>query len=305
VYIVIVPAMGIAAEILAAFIRKPVFGYRIMAGCWMAIAALSVIVWGHHMFISGMNPLMGGVFALTTLLITVPSAILVLCWVASLWGANIQFTSPMLFAIGFISVFVTGGLGGFFLGSAWTDIPLHDTHFVVGHFHLTMAVSPLFAAFAGVYYWFPRVTGRMMSERLGKVHFWFSIIGAYAVFLTMHVLGIGGMIRHSYDPTQYAFLKPLQPLNVFVSYAAFVLALSQLVFLVNFVWSLFRGPRAAVNPWKSNTLEWAVASPIPHGNWGKAVPTVERWPYDYNVTRGAEDFLPQHSAAALHGSERP
>ncbi len=297
VYIVIVPAMGITAEILAAFIRKPVFGYKLMAGCWVSIVALSMIVWGHHMFVSGMNPFLGGVFAFTTLLITVPSAILVLCWVASLWGANIQFTTPMLFALGFVSVFVTGGLGGFFLGSAWTDIPLHDTYFVVGHFHLTMAMSPLFAAFAGVYYWFPRIFGRMMNERLGKIHFWFSIGGAYTVFLTMHVLGVGGMIRHSYDPTQYEIFQHLQPLNRFVSYAAFVLASSQLIFLLNFFWSFFRGPRAAANPWKANTLEWAAPHPIPHGNWGASTPDVYRWPYDYNLPGMAEDFVPQNAGS--------
>jgi cytochrome c oxidase subunit I len=292
VYIVIVPAMGIAAEILAAFIRKPVFGYKLMAGCWVAIVVLSMIVWGHHMFISGMNPFLGSVFAFTTLLITVPSAILVLCWVASLWGANIQFRSPMLFALGFISVFVTGGLGGFFLGSAWTDIPLHDTYFVVGHFHLTMAMSPLLAAFAAVYYWFPRIFGRMMNEPLAKIHFWLTITGAYAVFLTMHVLGVGGMIRHTYDPTQYEVFQQLQPLNRIVSYAAFVLASSQLIFLFNFVWSFFRGSKATANPWKVNTLEWAAPSPIPHGNWGGSTPDVHRWPYDYGIA-GADDYVPQ------------
>jgi cytochrome c oxidase subunit I len=293
VYIVIVPAMGIAAEILATFIRKPIFGYKVMAGCWIAIAALSLIVWGHHMFVSGMNPLLGGVFALTTLLITIPSAILVLCWVVSLWDARIQFTSPMLFALGFVSLFVTGGLGGFFLGSAWTDIPLHNTYFVVGHFHLTMAVSPLFAAFAGVYYWFPRMFGRMMNERLARIHFWISIAGAYCVFLTMHVLGVGGMIRHSYDPTQYEFLKHLQPLNVFVSYAAFALAGAQLIFIFNFFWSLLRGPRTVSNPWKANTLEWTAPDPIPHGNWHGPLPTVYRWPYDYAVSEVSE-HLPQN-----------
>jgi cytochrome c oxidase subunit 1 len=294
VYIVIVPAMGIAAEILATFIRRPVFGYRLMVGCWVAIVALSMIVWGHHMFISGMNPFLGGVFAFTTLLITVPSAILVLCWVASLWGAEIRFTSPMLFALGFVSLFVTGGLGGFFLGSAWTDIPLHDTYFVVGHFHLTMAVSPLFAVFAGVYFWFPRLFGRTMNERLGKIHFWFSIAGAYTVFLTMHVLGVGGMIRHTYDPTQYEVFQSLQPLNRFVSYAAFILASSQLIFLFNFAWSLFKGPKAAANPWRANTLEWAAPTPIPHGNWGPSTPEVHRWPYDYGIRGAEQDFVPQH-----------
>jgi cytochrome c oxidase subunit 1 len=250
--------------------------------------------------VSGMNPLLGGVFALTTLLITIPSAILVLCWVMSLWDARMQFTSPMLFALGFISLFVTGGLGGFFLGSAWTDIPLHNTYFVVGHFHLTMAISPLFAAFAGVYYWFPRMFGRMMNERLAKVHFWITLGGGYAIFLTMHVLGIAGMIRHSYDPTQYTFLKNLQPLNVFISYAAFAVASAQLIFIFNFIWSFFRGPQAAKNPWKANTLEWTAPSPIPHGNWEGALPTVYRWPYDYALTDKA-DYLPQNAPATYIG----
>jgi cytochrome c oxidase subunit 1 len=301
VYIVVVPAMGIAAEILATFIRKPVFGYKIMAGCWLSIAALSLIVWGHHMFVSGMNPVLGSVFALTTMLITVPSAILVLCWVVSLWDARIQFTTPMMFALGFISVFVTGGLGGFFLGSAWTDVPLHNTYFVVGHFHLTMAMAPLFAAFAGVYYWFPRMFGRMMNERLGKIHFWISIVGAYLVFLTMHVLGIGGMIRHNYDPTQYMFMQRLQPLNVLVSYGAFMLASCQLIFVFNFVWSLFGGPKAAANPWKSNTLEWTAPSPIPHGNWDGPTPTVYRWPYEYARNDIAEDYMPQNQSVSYIG----
>lgn len=293
VYIVIVPAMGIAAEIIATFIRKPVFGYRVIVICWLAITAMSFTVWGHHMFISGMNPFAGSVFAVLTLLITVPSSVLVLCWIASLFGGRIHFTAPMLFALGFVSVFVSGGLGGFFLGSAWTDIQLHDTYFVVGHFHFTMAMSPLFAAFAGVYYWFPRFFGRMMNEKLGKIHFWFTIAGSYLVFLTMHILGVGGMIRHTYDPTQYDVMRYLQPLNVFVTYCAFALAASQLIFVFNFVWSLFKGPQAEANPWKANTLEWQAPTPIPHGNWGDTVPAVHRWPYDYGEIGGAQDFVPQ------------
>jgi len=235
------------------------------------------------------------------MLITVPSVILVLCWVVSLWGSRIQFTTPMLFALGFISVFVTGGLGGFFLGSAWTDIPLHNTYFVVGHFHLTMAMSPLFAAFAGVYYWFPRKFGQMINERLGKIHFGISIAGAYLIFLTTHLLGIAGMMRHNYDPTQYQFLQRLQPLNVFVSCAAFGLASSQLIFIFNFLWSACRGPRSVANPWKANTLEWTAPSPIPHGNWDGPTPTVYRWPYEYARADMPDDYLPQNTPVSYIG----
>jgi cytochrome c oxidase subunit 1 len=300
VYIVIIPAMGIVGEMLATFIRKPIFGYRIMVGCWIVIDVLSVVVWGHHMFVSGMNPFIGGVFAFMTLLITIPSSILVLCWIISLWGSRIDFSSPMLFSLGFISLFVTGGVGGFFLGSSWTDIQLHNTYFVVGHFHIIMAIAPLFAMFGAVYYWFPRLFGRMMNETAAKAHFWISIIAAYAVFLTMHLLGIGGMFRHSYDPTQYEFLRHLQPLNRFVSYAAFALAASQLLFIGNFVWSFFRGPRAERNPWNSNTLEWTAPEKLPHGNWGDRLPTVYRGPYEYAGLGLDEDNLPQDVPYEIH-----
>ena len=293
VYIVIIPAMGITAEIVATFIRKPIFGYRIQVLCWSAIVVLSMLVWGHHMYVSGMNPWLGSVFALGTLMITVPSAVLLLCWIASLWGARIRFTVPMLFALGFISVFTTGGLGGFFLGSQWTDIQLHDTYFVVGHFHLTMAMSPVLAAFAGIYYWFPRMFGRMMNETLGKIHFWISITGTYLIFLTMHVMGVGGLLRHSYDHTQYTFMQPFQPLNVFVSIVAFLLAGAQLVFFVNLIGSFVRGPKTVKNPWRANTLEWEAAIPAPHGNWGERVPTVYRGPYEYGDVDGEDDYLPQ------------
>jgi cytochrome c oxidase subunit 1 len=266
--------------------------------CWLAIVVLGFLVWGHHMFISGMNPFAGSVFAVATLLITIPSSVLVLCWVASLFDARMQLTTPMLFALGFVSVFVTGGLGGFFLGSAWTDIQLHDTYFVVGHFHFTMAMSPLFALFAGIYYWFPRFFGRLMNEKLGKIHFWFTIAGTYLVFLTMHVLGVGGMIRHTYDPTQYDVMRYMQPLNVVITYSVFVLAASQIFFLFNFFRSLRRGPLPEANPWKVNTLEWQAPTPIPHGNWGDAVPNVHRWPYDYGDIGGEKDYVTQTTAVA-------
>jgi cytochrome c oxidase subunit 1 len=293
VYIVIIPAMGIVAEILATFIRRPVFGYKIQVWCWLAIMVLSTVVWGHHMYISGMNPWLGSVFAVGTLLITVPSAILVLCWIASLWGASIRFTAPMLFALGFVSVFTTGGLGGFFLGSAWTNVQLHDTYFVVGHFHLTMAMSPVFAIFAGLYYWFPRLFGRMMNEALGKAHFWITITGTYLIFLTMHVMGIGGLLRHSYDHTQYTFMQPMQVLNVFVSIVVFVLASSQIIFFFNLIWSFFKGPKSVKNPWQANTLEWQAPTPAPHGNWGDKLPVVYRGPYEYGDVDGPDDYIPQ------------
>ena len=297
VYIVIIPAMGITAEILATFIRKPIFGYRIQVLCWSAIVVLSMIVWGHHMYVSGMNPWLGSFFALDTLLITVPSAVLLLCWIASLWGSKIRFTVPMLFALGSFpcSLLVASG---FFLGSSWTDIQLHDTYFVVGHFHLTMAMSPVLAAFAGIYYWFPRLFERMMNETLGQIHFWISIVGTYLIFTTMHVMGVGGLLRHSYNHTQYTFMQPFQPLNVFVSIVAFLLAGAQLIFFAHVIWSLFRGPKSAKNPWQANTLEWEAPIPAPHGNWGEHVPVVYRGPYEYGDVDGPDDHVPQALAAS-------
>lgn len=289
VYIVILPAMGIAAEILATFTRKPVFGYRIIVACWIMIVVLSMGVWGHHMYTTGMNPWLGSFFALGTLLITVPSATLILCLIASLWGARIQFSTPMLFALGFLSVFTTGGLGGFFLGSSWTDVQLHDTYFVVGHFHLTMAMSPAFAVFAGLYYWFPRMFGRLMNETLGKIHFWLTISCSYLIFLTMHLLGVGGVLRHSFDHTQYVLTAPFAGLNVLVSVAAFVMLGAQVVFFANLGWSLFRGPKAGANPWNANTLEWQHGGPT----------TVYRWPYEYGDVTQGRDYLPQYEAGSL------
>src|SRR6266705_3433149 len=244
VYIVILPGMGMASDVLSTFCRKPIFSYRMMVYSMVAIAVLSFVVWGHHMFVSGMNPFLGSVFTLTTLLIAVPSAVKTFNWLGTVWGARIRFTAPGLFAIGFVSLFVSGGLSGIFLGTSAADIQLQDTYFVVAHFHLVMAIAPLFAAFGGLYFWFPKMFGRFMNETLGRIHFWLSFIGVYSVFFPMHIIGIGGQMRRIYDPTQYMFLVPQQPVNVFITIAAFILGSAQLIFLFNFFFSIFAGKRA-------------------------------------------------------------
>ena len=293
VYIVILPAMGIASDILANFSRKPIFSYRMMVYALSAIAFLSFIVWGHHMFLSGMSPVMGSLFTLTTLLIAVPSAIKTFNWLGTLWGARIRFTTPMLFALGFVSTFVSGGLSGIFLGTSAADIAMHDTYFVVGHFHLVMAVAPLFAGFAGIYYWFPKMFGRMMNNTLGKIHFWISFVGVNCIFHTMHSLGIMGHLRRIYDPLQYDFLQPVAGMNTFVSVAAFITGAAQLLFLANFLASIWIGKKAGKNPWNATTLEWTVPSPPGHGNFPAELPTVHRWAFDYSVPDADEDFVMQ------------
>ena len=293
VYIVILPAMGIASDILANFSRKPIFSYRMMVYALSAIAFLSFIVWGHHMFLSGMSPVMGSLFTLTTLLIAVPSAIKTFNWLGTLWGARIRFTTPMLFALGFVSTFVSGGLSGIFLGTSAADIAMHDTYFVVGHFHLVMAVAPLFAGFAGIYYWFPKMFGRMMNNTLGKIHFWISFVGVNCIFHTMHSLGIMGHLRRIYDPLQYEFLQPVAGMNTFVSVAAFITGAAQLLFLANFLSSIWIGKKAGNNPWQATTLEWTVPSPPGHGNFPAELPTVHRWAFDYSVPDADEDFVMQ------------
>ncbi len=240
VYIVVLPAMGIASDILSTFCRKPIFSYRMMVYSMSSIAILSFCVWGHHMFVSGMSPFLGSVFTVTTLLIAVPSAVKTFNWLGTVWGARIRFTAAGLFSIGFVSLFVTGGLSGIFLGTSAADIQLQDTYFVVAHFHLVMAIAPLFAAFSGLYFWYPKMFGRLMNETLGKIHFWLSFIGVYCVFFPMHILGIGGQMRRIYDPLQYDFLKGQQGLNVFISISAFLLFSSQLIFIANFFGSIFR-----------------------------------------------------------------
>jgi cytochrome c oxidase subunit 1 len=297
VYIVILPAMGMASDILSTFCRKPIFSYRMMVYSMAAIAVLSFIVWGHHMFVSGMSPFLGSVFTLTTLLIAVPSAVKTFNWLGTVWGARIRFTAAGLFAIGFVSLFVSGGLSGIFLGTSAADIQLQDTYFVVAHFHLVMAIAPLFAAFGGLYFWFPKMFGRFMNETLGKIHFWISFIGVYCIFFPMHVQGVGGQMRRLYDPTKYDFLIPQQGVNVFISIAAFVTFATQFIFLINFFGSIFAGRKVTENnPWQANTLEWTTPSPTGHGNWAGDLPTVYRWPFDYSVPGAKADFIPQDVA---------
>ena len=291
VYILMLPAMGFTSDIIANFSRKPIFSYRIMVLAMMAIGVLSFMVWGHHMFVSGMSPYLGMAFSVSTIIIAIPSAIKVFNWLATLWGARIRLATPMLFALGILSLFIVGGLSGIFLASPATDIPLHDTYFVVAHFHFIMAGASLFGLFAATYYWFPKMFGRMMNETLGRAHFWLTFIAYYTTFFPMHFLGMGGMVRRIYDPTVYEYLQPMQSVNIFMTMSAFVLGASQLIFVVNLFWSLARGKRATENPWEANTLEWTTASPPPHGNWGDRDPSVHRWPYDYSF-RG-RDFVPQ------------
>jgi cytochrome c oxidase subunit 1 len=291
VYILVLPAMGVTSELLSTFSRKPIFGYHAMAFSMIAIAFLSWIVWGHHMFVSGMNPLLGTAFMMTTMVIAVPSAIKTFNWLGTLWGGTIRFTSPMLFALGFVSNFLIGGLSGIFMASTPVDIFIHDTYYIVAHFHYVVA-GIIFALFAAVYYWFPKMFGRMMNEPLGKIHFVLTYIFFNGAFFPMHFLGVGGHMRRIYNPTQYEFLQPMQDWNVFITMSALLLGASQIFFLGNFFWSLFAGKRADINPWLANTLEWTAPSPPPHGNFA-VTPVVYRGPYEYSSPEVKEDWLPQ------------
>ena len=304
VYILVLPAMGVTSDILSAFSRKPIFGYHAMAFSMIALAFLSWIVWGHHMFLSGMNPVLGTAFMLTTMVIAIPSAIKTFNWLGTLWGGNIRFTSPILFALGFVSNFVIGGLSGIYMAVTPVDIFIHDTYFIVAHFHYVVA-GIIFGMFAALYYWFPKLFGRMMNEPLGKLHFALTYIFFNGAFFPMHFLGVAGHMRRIYNPLQYEFLVDLQWWNVFITMSAFCLGVSQLIFLFNFVWSLFAGKKAEDNPWQANTLEWSAPSPPPHGNF-ETVPTVYRGPYEYSSPLVQEDWLPQdrrlgpEAAAASH-----
>jgi cytochrome c oxidase subunit 1 len=292
VYVILLPGLGIMLEIFPVFSRKPIFGYRPIVYSTIAAGILSFVVWAHHQFISGLDPRLAMPFSVTTILISVPFALIVFATIATLWKGSIRFTTPMLFALGTLSMFIMGGVTGIFNGSAPVDIYVHDTYFVVAHFHYTLFSATFFAGFAGLYYWFPKMFGRLMNETLGKIHFWLTLIFFNAVFIPMHLLGVGGMMRRIADPLQYDFLQPLQPLNVFITVSSILLLLGQIPFVVNFFWSLIAGKVAEQNPWQANTLEWTAPSPPPHGNF-KTVPVVYRGPYEYSPPGVSEDWLPQ------------
>lgn len=307
VYIVALPAFGIVSDLISTHARKNIFGYRMMVWAIVIIGALSFVVWAHHMYVSGMNPNFGFFFATTTLIIAVPTAIKVYNWVLTLWRGDIHLTLPMLFAIGFIVTFVNGGLTGLFLGNVVVDVPLSDTMFVVAHFHMVMGVAPIMVIFGAVYHWYPKVTGRMLEEVLGRIHFWVTFIGAYAIFFPMHYVGLVGVPRRYFELGDTVFIPPsVHTLNMFISVAALVVGAAQLVFLFNLVWSLFRGREAGGNPWRATTLEWQTPqTPPAHGNWGKDPPIVYRWAYDYSVPGAAEDFIPQNQPPTAGLSRAP
>jgi len=294
VYIVLLPALGITSEIIATNSRKPIFGYRAMIGSLLAIGFLSFIVWGHHMFMSGMNPFLGSVFVFTTLLIAIPSAVKAFNYITTLWKGNIVFTPAMLFSIGLVSTFVTGGLTGIILADSALDINVHDTYFVVAHFHIVMGLSAIFGMFAGVYHWFPKMFGRMLNSKMGYAHFWLTIVGGYGVFFPMHFVGLAGAPRRYYQYTDYTMFDVIVDMNVVISAFAIMAAVAQSIFLFNFFFSIFKGQRSPQNPWKSNTLEWTTPVEHIHGNWPGSLPEVHRWPYDYSRPDKELDYVPQN-----------
>lgn len=291
VYIVLLPALGITSEIISTMSRKPIFGYRAMIGSMLAIGFLSFIVWGHHMFITGMNPFLGAVFTFTTLLIAIPSAVKVFNYITTLWKGNIIFSPATLFSIGLVSTFISGGVTGLVLGDSALDINVHDTYFVIGHFHIVMGLSAIFGMYAGVYHWFPKLFSRMMNNRLGNLHFWVTIVSAYGVFFPMHFLGLAGVPRRYYTNSEFPMFDNMLDINTFITWCAIIAAFGQLIFFFNFVYSAFRGPRAPQNPWKGNTMEWTTPVEHIHGNWPGEIPEVHRWPYDYSkVDENGEYF---------------
>jgi cytochrome c oxidase subunit 1 len=292
VYIAILPGFGIVSHLLACFSRKPILGYKVVVGCLLAIGFLSFVVWGHHMFVSGMSPFSGFLFSIPTIIISLPATITTLLWLGTLWGGRLHFSTAMMFCLGFISTFVTGGLGGIFLAHPAIDSYLHSTYFVVGHLHMVMGVSAIFAIFAATYYWFPKMFGRMLGEGLGLTHFWLTFIGVYCIFMPMHLLGISG------NPRRYAlltddFLTPLVPLHKFITVAALVTGAVQFLFLFNLCWSLFRGKAASTNPWSSTSLEWTLPSPPPAADFECELPVVRHGPYEYGLSETGRDFIMQ------------
>jgi cytochrome c oxidase subunit 1 len=297
VYIAILPGMGVASQVLSTFSRKPIFGYRAMVYAMLAIGFLGFMVWGHHMFMSGMSPYSAFAFSVLTMAIGVPSAIKTFNWLGTIYKGRVRFYTPMLFAVGFVSLFVSGGLSGPFLAQPILDIPLHDTYFVVGHFHLIMGVAAIFGIFAATYYWFPKMFGRMMNEGMGRAHFWLTFIGTYAIFMPMHYLGMAAHPRRYSQLTELAYLHRLLPVQQFMTYAAFITIGAQFIFVINLFWSMFKGPKASDNPWEATTLEWTTPTPPPHDNFGGKTPVVHNGPYEYGVPGHTRDFVMQTDPA--------
>jgi cytochrome c oxidase subunit 1 len=298
VYIAILPAMGVTSHLLSVFARKPIFGYKAMVGATLAIGALGFMVWGHHMFVSGMDPYAGFAFSTLTTAIAVPSAIKTFNWVATLYGGKIRYATPLLFSVGFVSLFITGGLTGPILAQPALDTYLHDTYFVVAHFHLIMAMAGVFAIFSATYFWFPKMFGRMMNETLGRWHFWITLLGAYATFMPMHLLGIAGHPRRYSELSGVQYVAAMAPLQKFVTVAAIVTLAGQIIFLVNFFWSMRKGPVAEANPWECSTLEWTLRSPAPAEGFGDRRPQVNHGPYEYNISGAEKDFVMQDAPAS-------
>ncbi len=305
VYIVALPAFGIVSDLISVHARKAIFGYRMMVWAIVVIGALSFVVWAHHMFVSGMNPWFGFFFATSTLIIAVPTAIKVYNWVLTLWRGDIHLTVPRLFTIAFLLTFLSGGLTGLFLGNVSVDIPLSGTYFVVAHFHMVMGVAPLLVVFGAIYHWYPKISGRMLDDRLGQLHFWVTFIGTYLIYFPMHYLGVLGMPRRYYNFEGYQFIPPsAHALNAFITVVALVVGAAQLVFVFNLVWSVFRGRVADPNPWRAASLEWFTPqTPPAHGNWGDHLPVVNRWAYAYSVPGAKTDFIAQNAPAADGGAE--
>ena len=298
VYIVALPAFGIVSDLISIHARKNIFGYRMMVWAIVGIGALSFFVWAHHMYVAGMNPWFGFFFATTTLIIAVPTAIKVYNWILTLWRGNIQLSLPMLFSLGFIVTFLNGGLTGLFLGNVTVDVPLSDTYFVVAHFHMVMGIAPVLVVFGAIYHWYPLITGRMLNETLGKIHFWITFVGSYAIYFPMHYQGFIGVPRRYFEIYDSPYIETsTMGLNVFITIAALIVGAAQLLFIYNLISSARLGKKAEKNPWKANSLEWQTPEmPPAHGNWGKEMPKVYRWPYDYSVPGAKEDYIPQNVA---------